>query len=423
MMKLQIKNILLGTLLLFVYSCQSSSPATEGSASIGDVKKFRYERPKDTPRKEALLNIPYRTIDTSKSLTTFGFGSCNDQNLEQPLWKIIKAHSPQLFLMMGDNVYASKAANRPIMDQYVKLNENKDYLDLREAVPFMATWDDHDFGQQDGGEDNPYKQEARKVFGQYWTYLKNIMPKTQGAIYHSRIMGEGKKRVQFIMLDTRYDRSALVKTPEPPPVMIPVIPPMPTTPILNATDNQAVLKADDKAPPVPVPVKPIAPPPVHKMYVANEDPKAHILSSEQWKWLEGELKKPAELRIIVSSIQVIADDHGFEKWGNFPLERKKFLDLLNKNNIRNAVVLSGDRHLAAVAKIQLNKKTELYDITSSALNRPTPAKELEVDQTYVGPSYLGINFGLASIDWSKRQLDIQIIGEDNKAQLSQSIKF
>ncbi|MBC7457814.1 MAG: alkaline phosphatase family protein [Bdellovibrionaceae bacterium] len=422
MMKLQIKNILLVLLLLFVYSCQSN-PVPESSVSIGDVKKIRYERPKETPGKEALLNIPYRTIDTSKSFTTFGFGSCNDQNLEQPLWKLIKARSPQLFLMMGDNVYASKAANRPIMDQYVKLNENKDYLDLREAVPFMATWDDHDYGQQDGGEDNPYKQEARKVFAQYWTYLKNIMPKTQGAIYHSRILGEGKKRTQFIMLDTRYDRSPLVKAPEPPAIMIPVAPPMPTTPILNTNENPAEFKSDNKASPVSTPVKPIAPLPRPKMYGANEDAKAHILSNEQWKWLEAELKKPAELRIIVSSIQIIADDHGFEKWGNFPLERKKFLELLNKNNIRNAVVLSGDRHLAAVAKIQLNKKTELYDITSSALNRPTSATELEVDQTYVTPTYLGINFGLATIDWTKRQLDIQIIGEDDKTQLNQSITF
>ncbi len=65
-----------------------------------------------------------------------------------------------------------------------------------------------------------------------------------------------------------------------------------------------------------------------KMYGLNQDAKARVLSNEQWKWLEAELKKPAELRIIVSSIQILADDHGFEKWGNFPLERKKFLDTI-----------------------------------------------------------------------------------------------
>jgi alkaline phosphatase D len=418
MMKLQIKNIAATLLLLFISSCQMVSGIENGVLG----KKSRYERPKETPRKEALINIPYRTIDTSKTLTTFGFGSCNDQTKEQPLWKLIKSRNPQLFIMMGDNVYASKPENRPIIDQYIKLNENTDYLDLREAVPFMATWDDHDYGQQDGGDDNPYKQEARKVFGQHWTYLKNIMPKDQGAIYHSRMIGESKKRVQIIMLDTRYDRSPLVKNLDPAPVMIPPVPQLPTTPLLK-TDDSSELKADRTASPVitnpPAPLAPALP----KMYSPNIDPKARVLSNEQWKWLESELKKPAELRIIVSSIQILADDHGFEKWGNFPLEKKKFLDLLNKNNIRNAVVLSGDRHLASIAKIHLNKKTELYDVTSSALNKPSPAKEPEIDQSYVGPSYLSINFGLASIDWTKRQLEIQIIGEDDKAHLNQTIKF
>ncbi|MBC7754057.1 MAG: alkaline phosphatase family protein [Moraxellaceae bacterium] len=394
-MKSQIKFIFASILFLIVSSCQSLSTTTSDPAGESSIapKKARYERPKEILRRESLLSIPYRTIDTSKNITIFGFGSCNDQNLPQPLWKLIQARSPQLFLMMGDNVYGSKTENQSIADQYIKLNENKDYLDLREAVPFMATWDDHDYGQSDGGEDNPRKTEARKIFGQYWTYSKNIIPKNQGAIYHSRIVGEGKKRVQFILLDTRYDRSPLIKAPI-------------EVPLLTSGDSTAANTVAKT-----------------KMYIPNEDPKARILSVDQWKWLEGELKKPAELRIIVSSIQFIADDPGFEKWGNFPLEKKRFLDLLNKNNIRNTVVLSGDRHLASVAKIQLNKKTELYDITSSALNKPSKAKEPELDPTYLAPSYLGINFGLASIDWGKRQLEIQIIGEDDKAHLNQTIKF
>lgn len=392
-MKISIKKILAATFILGFFSCQTTSVIE----SITGSKKPRYERPKVIPGKEARLNIPYRTIDTSKTLTRFGFGSCNDQNQPQPLWKLIQARSPQLFLMMGDNVYASKSQNRPIIDQYIKLNENTDYLALREAVPFMATWDDHDFGQSDGGADNPYKQEARKIFGQYWTYLKNIMPKDQGPIYHSRLIGEGKKRVQIIMLDTRYDRSSLVKN-EPPPSLI------------TSSDNTAAVTTSQAV------NKPVA-------YKPNTDPKAQMLSAEQWRWLGSELKKPAELRIIVSSIQFIADDHGFEKWGLFPLEKKKFLNLLNQNNIRNAVILSGDRHLASVAKIQLNKKTDLYDITASSLNKPSKADLPETDSSYVSPSYLGINFGIAQIDWSKRQLQIQIIGEDDKTHLEQTIQF
>jgi hypothetical protein len=40
------------------------------------------------------------------------------------------------------------------------------------------------------------------------------------------------------------------------------------------------------------------------------------------------LRQPADVRVIVSSIQVLPDDHRFEKWGNFPAERRRLLALI-----------------------------------------------------------------------------------------------
>ena len=439
-MKLRLKTSLASILVFLFYSCQNpatiSTPTESSNVPSSELitvaKKTHYERPKEILRKQSQLSIPYRTIDHSKSITTFGFGSDNDQNQAQPLWKLIYARSPQLFLMMGNIVDVSHKQHRPVIDQYIKLNENPQYLALREAVPFLATWDDQDFSQPYGGEDNQHKLEARKIFGQYWTNLKNVISKDQEAIYYSRMIGEGKKRVQFILLDTRTNRSALNKNVQPElaaaPLTIPKPPPLPTTPILTSGDRTATLKADPQGtaqalPELPKNSEKIVNEETAKMFSPNEDPKAHILSSDQWKWFETELKKPAELRIIVSSIQVLADDHGFEKWGNYPQEKKKFLELLNKLNIHNAVILSGNRHFAAVSRIQLGKKSELFEVTSSALNTPTSDKTPEIDKTYVGSTYLGINFGLAEIDWTKRLLEIQIIGEDYKSHLTQSIKF
>ena len=57
-----------------------------------------------------------------------------------------------------------------------------------------------------------------------------------------------------------------------------------------------------------------------------------------WK---GRSKKPAELRIIVSSIQFAPEAHGGECWANFPHEQKRLLSLLKG---KTALVLSGDRH-------------------------------------------------------------------------------
>lgn len=335
---------------------------------------------------ESQLLIPYRSLDTSASVETIGFGSCNDQTKAQPLWGLIQKNNPELFIMMGDNVYASRPENKPILNQYIKLNENEDYKKLREKTPFLAIWDDHDYGQNDGGADNPEKEEARNIFLNYWGYLKPTLPKNQKALYHSRLIGSGKKRVQIILLDTRWDRSALLKNPE-------YSPEAPQTNVFP------------------------------KIYLPQTDPKAQMLSAEQWAWFESELKKPAELRLIISSIQVIANDNYFEKWGNFPSEREKFFKLLEKNKIKNAVILSGDRHLSAIAQYDLKNKTKIYEITSSGLNKPSRNKEPEVDTTYIKPSFLAINFGLAKIDWAKKEVLFQIIDEKNTAQLEQVFKF
>ncbi|HND53430.1 MAG TPA: hypothetical protein PLV92_13565, partial [Pirellulaceae bacterium] len=38
-------------------------------------------------------------------LTRIGFGSCAKQDKPQPIWDAVVAGKPQLFLMIGDNIY------------------------------------------------------------------------------------------------------------------------------------------------------------------------------------------------------------------------------------------------------------------------------------------------------------------------------
>ena len=78
--------------------------------------------------------------------------------------------------------------------------------------------------------------------------------------------------------------------------------------------------------------------------------------------------------------------------------------------------------MASIAKLK-TKNGDLFDITSSSINKPSKATEPEIDQLYTAPSYLNINFGFAEIDWSKKQIEFQIIGEDAQSHLNQVIKF
>lgn len=319
--------------------------------------------------------IAARGIDFSVPLSNIAFGSCANQDLPAPLWRTIATTKPDLFLFMGDNVYASQTSQQPIAEQYRKLDLIHDYRSLREQVPFMATWDDHDFGVRDGGADWQGKDNARRDFLNYWSYVKNSIPLEQGGVYHAKIIGPKKQMVQIIMLDTRYYRSPLKERP----------------------GNEG--KAFDYEP----------------------QTEGTILGEEQWAWLEAQLKQPAKIRFIVSSIQLVANEPKYEKWDNFPKERQRFFDLLKKTQAQNVVVLSGDRHLASIAKIKIPGYGILYDITSSSINRANNYGDQ--DAHYVGPIYNKENFGLAQINWKNKIMKIDIHNLNNEIVNSVNIKI
>lgn len=307
-----------------------------------------------------ITQFPYRSLDSGKLIETLAFGSCANQDQAQPIWKTIEATSPDLFLFTGDNVYASSPHQRPRAEQYRKLDLIPEFRSFREKVPFLATWDDHDYGIKDGGTSWTEKVQAQKDFMNFWPYMRAAIPLGQEGIYHSKIIGPKNKRVQIIMLDTRYFRSDLTERPEL----------------------------------------------IGKAYNFLPDDKGTVLGEPQWKWLESELRKKADLRFIVSSYQLIPNDPTFEKWGNFPKERQRFFDLLVKTKAKNSIIISGDRHIGTMSKMPLKGLGNLYEVTASALNRPT--KFTDADQHYIGNYYNSENFGVAKINWSKKEVQLEL---------------
>ena len=50
----------------------------------------------------------------------------------------------------------------------------------------------------------------------------------------------------------------------------------------------------------------------------------------------------ADIRIIASSIQIIAEGHGFEKWGNLPKEKERLYNLIDSKNIKDIIKQQGE---------------------------------------------------------------------------------
>ena len=323
-----------------------------------------------------VAGAPKVTLADETVLTRIAFGSCADEEKAQPIWNVIKASNPDLFLFIGDNVYADRNRDDYIQDysreellySYRIFATHPDFTPFYATTPMMVTWDDHDYGKNDAGAEFEMKDEIKDIFLDFFQFDADDPVRTREGIYNARIFGTSGKRVQIIMLDTRWSRSALKRT----------------------DDYGAKGK---------------------ERYVPSDDSAQQMLGAQQWQWLQDELQKPADVRLIASSVQVLADGHGWEAWRHMPKEREKLYGMLDKANGGKAIILSGDRHVGGLYKNTDALRYPLYEITSSSLN-VSFNDEIQV-QGETGPNLLSPlfgpeNFGLIDIDWQAETLSLRL---------------
>lgn len=321
-------------------------------------------------------------LDPEEPLTRIALGSCADQRLPQPIWATIRAEKPDLFLFMGDNVYGDVTGNDPAMPElraaYEALGNLWGFQRLRREVPILSVWDDHDYGRNDGGADFPLKEQAKALFLGFWGISADSPRAMRPGNYDARIVGPEGQRVQVILLDTRSFRSPL-----------------------KPTDEKGA--------------------PGKERYVPDLDPIHTMLGPTQWRWLEEELRKPAELRLIVSSIQVLAEGHGWERWGNLPRERERLFALIEETGATGVVFLSGDRHVAALYRRTEGMPYPFFEITSSSLNRPATTITDEPGPNRLGPLFNRENYGLISIDWGLKTVSLEVKNATGERELAASV--
>jgi alkaline phosphatase D len=315
---------------------------------------------------------PNPALGADTTITRFAFGSCVNENRSMAFWDVIAAQKPQAFLLIGDNVYgdvrATWGAEIPTLTaSYKKLSARQEFDRFRRTVPMMTTWDDHDFGANDAGGSFAFKERAEAIYESFWGASAEV--KARPGVYESRIIGPEGKRVQFIILDARFFRSDLAAMPYRDPA------------------------------------------PTLGWYIPNTDPKATVLGDAQWAWLAQQLDKPAELRFIISSTQVITSAHNYEGWTNFPKERERLYALLDQKGASNSIFLSGDRHSGG-----FYRRGAQWELTSSSLNfafGKGDESAKEPDPARVG-GFWGIpNFGLIDIDWAAKSVRMSLRKDDN----------
>ena len=324
--------------------------------------------------------IDTASAEESRPVSRIMFGSCIKQDKPMPIFESIVRQKPDLFIFLGDNIYADTTDMDVMRAKYAKLKADASFAKLLKSCPILATWDDHDYGANDAGAEYSKKVESQKIFADFWDLEEESPVRKRPGVYDSRIFGPEGKRVQVILLDTRYFRGPLKKGERR----------------------------------------------VGGPYYPTDDTRITMLGEAQWTWLEKQLRKPAELRIIASSIQCVSQSSGQETWSNIPHERRRFFDLLAKTKANGVLIISGDRHWSELSRTTENTPYPIYDLTSSSFNQlhgrgtPTENKYRIINKTYHRE-----NYGEIQVDWGKSdpQLTLQILDIDGKRKIEKVLKL
>ena len=112
--------------------------------------------------------LPVPAPAVNPLISRIAFGSCSNQDDPMPILRTVLEWEPDLFIYLGDNIYGDTRDMRLLEAKYAKLGAKKDFLALRATTPTVATWDDHDYGDNDAGKEFPFRVESKEIFLKFW---------------------------------------------------------------------------------------------------------------------------------------------------------------------------------------------------------------------------------------------------------------
>lgn len=324
------------------------------------------------------------------ALTRILVGSCLDEEKgESAVVRRMASEPADLVMLIGDNVYGDRDNEKPVAadadltevrESYADLAKRTDFRALRASHPMMVAWDDHDYGANDGGKDFLFRRLAERVHEKFWGLDTKDVGGWPGT-YYARSFGPEGQRTQVIMLDTRFFRSGLTETDK-----------------YNAKGKER--------------------------YLPSADPQQDMLGNDQWTWLHNQLAKPADLRLIVSSIQVLpTDGHGWEAWSRLPLEQQRLYRMITEAKAKGVVFVSGDRHAAFMYKKEGVLPYPVHELTASSINVAFLDSTDERDSAQLGDGYTLENYGTIDINWDAGQVGLSIKDANGKTVQSQTANF
>lgn len=333
------------------------------------------------------LAISHRVIPVKDpNNITITFGSCYGHRFRRDtpteLFYHIADMNPDVYIWLGDVAYVDKmiipGTFVPNEFENIKMlfNTSKNYIEyknLREKVPIIGVWDDHDYGLNNGDKHFKDKEVLQQLWLDFIDEPQDSPRRKQKGIYDAYYIGD-PSLIKVILLDVRYFR-----------------------------DN----------------------------YKVGKD----ILGDDQWAWFENELKtNTAHYLLIGSGTQYYADDRITpEVWYKESLER--FFGLIRKYKLSRVLLISGDVHFSEILTYPCKERIgyELVEFTSSGLSHRlipyNPWMAWVVEEFYPDTyntkkdRYTNRNFGTIHFSFKgEKGVTLETRGPENTVVLSKKIK-
>lgn len=234
-------------------------------------------------------------------------------DLQKKQWKQIQDQRPDFLFLIGDNVYADistlgifkNVSEKDLWQRYTETRNKLDLYKMKYLIPTFATWDDHDYGVNDGDMTFSLKETSKRIFKTFFPMSPESQLSEGPGVATALLLGSQ----QFLFLDDRYFRTPKKVTPQ-----------------------------------------------------------SHF-GTEQEVWVLEKIKQHSGPSWIISGDQFFGGHHPFESFeGSHPKDFVEFLKNIKKTS-KTVLFISGDRHLAEISKIDKKYLGyETFEFTSSGLH-------------------------------------------------------